>query len=252
MLRTPAPLRSRPALTRIAFVLAVCVCPVLAPAAASAQTLAHQYFLAGNLADALGGPALTADGGSLSANGYTFGANQGLTTQFTQLSPYSIVLRFSFDAVTGYRKVVDYKGLSADAGAYVLDGADNFYPRANGAPGAFTAGTLEQFVLTRNAAGIVAGYVNGVQQYSYDDSSLLDAIFTGNANLFIDDNATGQREASSGFVNYVAFYNGALSAGQVAGLTFPSPTSTVPEPATLAFVAAGVAAIGVARRRRSA
>ena len=43
------------------------------------QGLIHDYELNGSFADALGGPSLTPNGGTLNATNYTFGPNQGLT-----------------------------------------------------------------------------------------------------------------------------------------------------------------------------
>jgi hypothetical protein len=45
---------------------------------ASGATLTHNYVLSSSLSDTLGGPSLVADGGTQSATGYSFNANQGL------------------------------------------------------------------------------------------------------------------------------------------------------------------------------
>ena len=62
--------------------------------------------------------------------------------------------------------------------------------------------------------------------------------------------AGSQPEATSGFVDYLATYNQALTASEVANL--PVPT-TVPEPATMTLVATGLCCVAaIARRRRNA
>ena len=48
---------------------------------AYAASVAHIYELNGSLADSLGGPALSAAGGTLNATNYSFAANQGLSLQ---------------------------------------------------------------------------------------------------------------------------------------------------------------------------
>src|SRR5271165_6304635 len=78
---------------------------------ASAATLTHNYDLTSSLNDTLWGPPLVSDGGTLSASGYTFGANQGLSlsSALTDAGNYSILMDFSFSTLTGYRKILDFK-----------------------------------------------------------------------------------------------------------------------------------------------
>ena len=75
--------------------------------------------------------------------------------------------------------------------------------------------TYVQVVLTREANGVVTGYVNGTQQFQFTDTSGI-AIIDGNNSLrfFRDDGS----EASAGSVARIRIYNGALSATQVAAL----------------------------------
>jgi Concanavalin A-like lectin/glucanases superfamily/PEP-CTERM motif len=122
----------------------------------------------------------------------------------------------------------------------------NFYPIVSGAVN-LTAGALARVTLTRDAAGVVTGYVNGVQEITFNDTGN-QATFSDPqqlGRLFHDDNATGGNESSSGFVDYVRIYNVALSASEVGALTNP-----VPEPGTWALMAAGLLAVGAAARRK--
>ena len=61
------------------------------------SALTHDYQLNGSLADTLGGPSLVSAGGVLSANGYSFGANQGLSLSnaLGDNGNYSIEMQFS-------------------------------------------------------------------------------------------------------------------------------------------------------------
>lgn len=74
---------------------------------------------------------------------------------------YTVVILFSFDENTGYRKILDFSDRAADAGLYNLSGLLDFYPVASGPAGAIPTSTFVQVVLTRAASGQVAGYVDG-------------------------------------------------------------------------------------------
>jgi Concanavalin A-like lectin/glucanases superfamily/PEP-CTERM motif len=219
--------------------------------AAHAATPTHLYLL-NDASDQFGGPAVVGEGGTfgvnaLGATGYQFGVNQGLVlSNVLPANVYSIDFSYSFDATSGYRKLIDFKSLTNDAGLYNLSQRLNFYPVSSGAP-ILVAGALARVTLTRDVAGVVTGYINGVQEISFTDSGN-QATFSDPqqlGRLFHDDNATGGGEASSGFVDYVRIYDVALSATDVAGLTNP-----VPEPGTWALMAAGLLAVGAAARRR--
>lgn len=219
--------------------------------------LIHQYDLQNSYADALGGPALAPNGGSLAGGGgYQFDANQGLSLDGALPGPdvYSIAIDFSFARLDGYRRIVDFKDLQSDTGLYNLDQSLNFYNIITG-PQVFATDTLARLVLTRDAAGMVNGYLNGVLQISFDDSSTQLATFTGTDNRiwFFQDDVAVPGEASAGFVNFIQIYDTALSADEVRALGGPT-ASAVPEPATwLLATGAGLALVAIrARDRRRA
>ena len=218
----------------------------LASCLALAATPTHLYDLNNSLADTLGGPDLVSFGGSLTATDYQFTANQGLSLSGVLGSVYTIDTKVALDKVDGYRKLVDFKALGSDDGFYVLSGALNFYPVKTGT--ALTgASQWAQVTLTRDAAGLTSGYVNGVQQWQFDDSGSQRATFSTSskvANFFIDDLATGQREASGGKVDYIAIYDTALSAAEVGQI------SAVPEPESYAMMLAGLAGLALWAKRR--
>lgn len=203
-------------------------------------TLLHNYDLNGSLTDSLGGPALTANGGVLGASGYTFGANQGLSLSGLNLvssGAYAIEVGFSFDTLSGYRKIIDFSNLALDSGLYTLGNNLNFYPVVTGASGVFQSGQLVSLLLVRTAAGSVNASVNGVPEFGFSDTSNL--AISNTLKFFIDDFATGQFEASSGYVDYIRISDSA-------------PVSAVPLPGALPLLAAGLAGLGWAGRRRKA
>ena len=165
----------------------------------------HDYQLNGTYADANGGPPLSPDGGTLGPTGYTFAPNQGLNVSgITNGSVYSIDMVFQFTDVTGYRKILDFSDLGPDTGLYVHDGALNFYNVATGSS-TIAANQSTDIRLDRNAAGIVTGFVNGAQEIQFTDTGSIAVFDTPNQiiRFFEDDNATGQREASGGFVDSI-------------------------------------------------
>lgn len=221
---------------------------------AQAQTPSHFYDFNNSLADGAGGPALVSEGGMLSGSGYTFGPNQGLTLSgvFSPGLSYSVAIRSYFTVVSGYRKMVDFKNLSSDNGYYDINGLAQLYNAGTGPSAVYGANTLAFTVLTRDAATqLFSFYVNGALQNSFIDSANL-ADFSetaGLARFFEDDFRTRQTEAGAGFVNYIATYDRALSAAEVADLKVVDGTVT-PEPASFVLFGTGLLAIaGVARRR---
>jgi hypothetical protein len=183
----------------------------------------HAYDLNGSLADALGGPSLVVGGGFLTDQGYVFGPNQGANlNNVVAADEYSIELVFSFDALGGYQKIIDFHDLADDAGLYSSGNNLEFFPAAV-AENVLTAGTPTHLVVTRDAAtDVVAIYLNGEQVMQFVDSGDI-AVFNGLANvirLFSDDNVSGGTEVASGFLDRIRIYDRDLSAAEVAGLVF--------------------------------
>jgi hypothetical protein len=220
-------------------------------------TLIHDYEFQNSVADSLGGPSLTTLGGTVGPSSYNFGAEQGLSLSgalsAAQSATYTIDLVFKFDTLSGFRKIVDFKNLASDNGVYNLSTDMNYFNFSFGPNGAFTAGTYARVDLTRdNSTGLVVGYVNGVQQISFTDSSS-DAVFNAAnhiINFFQDDNVTGGRESSSGSVRQIRIFDTALSATEVAALgpAVPEPSSFIMMATGLTF--AGLRTLQLRRRRR--
>lgn len=207
-------------------------------------------------------PNVTFTDADVQANGlHTYYGGWGASTVsvsdvLTTGTEYTINLSFAAISRTDYtRKLVDFAGLTSDAGIYVNDGAIAF-SYAGSSTHADVLGTAavlvpEQafnFTLTRSAlTGSVTAYVNGVQQFSFLDtageavfSSALKSIY-----LLTDDN--GGYEITPGVLKGVSVYNTALNASEVAAI------SAVPEPESLALALAGLATAGfLVKRRRAA
>ncbi len=230
---------------------------VIAPIGlARAQT--HVYELNGTLADQLGGPSLVSDGGTLTATGYDFLANQGLNLSnvFTS-NVYTIALEFQLTNINGFVKLIDFHDKSSDDGFYDLNGQLNFFNDATGPTAVIPASTEVFVVLTRNASNQIAGYVNGALQFTTTDLPG-DADFSSANNIarfFEDDTDTGGREASDGSVDYIATYDTALNEDQAESLRKVPPLGVTgtPEPGSIVLTGTGLAGIvGFVRRRRRA
>jgi hypothetical protein len=141
---------------------------------------------------------------------------------------YSIVVLMLFDAVDGYRRIIDFSNQSDDTGLYVVSGLLDMYDYD--APPSEVAtiapDTYVQVVLTRSRSGRLKGYVNGVRQFSYDDAVSKLGVITADDHLtfFRDTNAA---EMSGGSVARIRLYNGPLTDSQVAHLSTVAPAQSV-------------------------
>lgn len=218
---------------------AVGAAALLAASSASAVVIAD-FQLNNSLANGVGGPVtLTNNGAALGATGITFAANQGPTLNNLGVhTEYSLEIGGAFDQVTGYRKIADFFDRASDTGFYNLGGFLNFYPVATGPTPPIVAGSPFVVKLTRDSSALVTGYVNGVSQFSFTDSSNL-AVINNTLHLFRDDFATGQGEASGGFIDFVTL-----------DTSVGVPGGAVPEPAAWALMILGFGAAGAMLRRR--
>jgi len=203
----------------------------------------HLYNLNGSLSDALGGPALVANGGTLGPTSYSFGPNQGLTMNVALGGVYTIDMVMTFNTHSGWQKIIDFSNLGSDIGMYTSGALWDFYN-----VGAYTGtppdGVAARLTLTRDSGDLLSIYVNGSMIGSFVDSGGK-ANFGGNpAKFFIDDYATGQHEAASGSVDYIATFDHALTADQVRIGALP-----VPEPSSGVMLGVGLGLLALLRRR---
>jgi hypothetical protein len=218
--------------------------------------LIHEYALRGVLTDSKNGPTLTPIGGTITANGYVFGTDQGLSFASSLLTPANYSLEFSFklNDPTGLDRLVDFQNLTSNVGLYQINGLLSFLPGAPAAgPVDILANTTVHIALTRNSAtNIVTGYVNGEQRISFVDLTLL-AVANGPSpqlQFFTDAFTTTQ----GGTLNYLRVFNGALTPQEVTALFIAGSPASIPEPSTVALLALGLAFVGfqAARFRRRA
>jgi hypothetical protein len=144
---------------------------------------------------------------------------------------YTIATLVRIDNVGGYVRLLDFKNGTSDDGLYELNGQLVMYPVASGSasPAPIVDGSYEMVVLTRDSTGTVTAYVNGVQQFTYDDSTSQYAVIDSNNTVrFFRDNDSGGAtgEDSSGAVARIEMFNSALSSTDVASLT-PTAHPTV-------------------------
>ena len=200
---------------------------------AAGPTVAHVYELNGSFADELGGPALVPARGTLDPTNYSFGPNQGLALSngLADAGSYSIETVFRFSEINGYRKIIDFKDRTVDAGLYNRTGELRFHSIQSGPSGAFAPNVVAHLVVAKDATtdGFVA-YVNGIRQIAFMDTGD-NAVFSAPNNIihfFKDDSGS---EASAGVVDRIVVYDGALTAAEAADLFAPP----VPRPLSISM-----------------
>jgi hypothetical protein len=228
---------------------------LLSGLSAQAASISHLYELNNSLADSKGGQSLVSNGGTVSASGYAFDANKGPTLS-NSVNPtnYSILMDFSLSALSGYRKIIDFKDRTTDNGLYTYNDTLRFYPDTSGVS-SFTENTLARLILTRDSStNTVAGYVNGIQRILFSDTENR-AVFSEASSImhfFRDDNNTNGSEASGGLLAKLAIYDGALNeqeASALGGVNSPIAPATVPTPVLVpGLIGLG---LGILKKRKS-
>ena len=185
----------------------------------------HVYELDGSLTDTKGGPDLVALGGTLTAGGYDFEANEGLNLSSANIDPdeYTIEIDFSFDDLSDFQKVLDFKDLVADAGLYTHNDTLRFYSPHFISGNILSVDTLHHLVLSRDGVTEeVRASIDGTEVFRFVDMTDA-AVFSATDQIirfFQDDNATGQNEAASGFVDRIRLFDAAPESNDQRGATF--------------------------------
>ncbi|MYN44674.1 PEP-CTERM sorting domain-containing protein [Pseudoduganella sp. FT93W] len=209
----------------------------------SASAANHLYTFNGTMADALGGADMVGAGGTLGSTSYSFGKNEGLSLGEQLGSVYTIDMVMSFDTHSGWQKLIDFKDRTVDTGLYTSNTQWYFYNV--GSMGNVPAdGQSARVTLTRDSSKLVSLYVNGTLAGSFVDSANIAAFEGKGAHFFMDDTTNTKPEAAAGNVDYIATFDRALTAGEVA-----AGVSPVPEPASGAMLAAGLGMLAMLRRR---
>ena len=144
------------------------------------------------------------------------------TKQLADSGPYTLIIQVRFDAVSPWVRVVNwFPSFAVDGGLYLHEGKLAFYDTMGGGVGGSTAvapGQFAELAVTRDAAKMVRGYVNGVPQFSYLDASDL-AVSphpNGNVYFFVDNTSGGATgEDSAGTVARIRYYDTVLPPEQI-------------------------------------
>ncbi|MFM8870913.1 MAG: hypothetical protein ACKOFD_04980 [Actinomycetota bacterium] len=72
---------------------------------------------------------------------------------------YTVALKFSFSAVTGWRKIIDYQNRSTDEGFYYYGGKMQFYPGRTGNE-VYPANTVLDLVIVRDNGGTTGTFAD--------------------------------------------------------------------------------------------
>lgn len=230
---------------------------ILAIPLAEAATATHDYDLTASFNDTLGSANLSSNGGSIGPSGLRFGPDQGPSlVDAIDPSTYTIFMRFSLDATTGWRRLLDFKNRTTDNGLYDYENKLQFVVTSpnefvTGSSDVFAPGSTVNLAITRDGASKqFIGYVDGVQQIAFTDSSY-GAVFDATSDhiiQFLRDDLSTAGENSSGVLRRIQIFNTVLSPAEIAALPVQVP---VPLPAGLWLFASAMTGLGlVARRKR--
>ena len=148
------------------------------------------------------------------------------TTGVVPNDTYTIVVLFELNDVSNFRRVIDFKNGASDSGLYVQNGRLRFFPTSSAGPTPIAANRYVQVVISRDASGLVKGYVDGTKQFEFGDANS-DAVISGKNTLrFFKDNTSGGTtgEESGGSVARIRLYGSALSETDVGALDRLEPT----------------------------
>ena len=211
---------------------------VLAGATAATATadLVADYRFDGDFESSVGSPSSASPSGAAttfgtesiagcSRQGLSFPEGGGVfmgTKELVGSGPYTLIVQVRFDAVSPWVRVVNwFPSFAVDGGLYLHEGKLAFYDTMGGGVGGSTAvapGQFAELAVTRDAAKMVRGYVNGVPQFSYFDASDL-AVSphpNGNVYFFVDNTSGGATgEDSAGTVARIRYYDTVLPTEQI-------------------------------------
>lgn len=212
----------------------------------SYAALIHSYDFNGNLSDSVaGGVALNTSftaGGSGAASGGTWSYSAGGGLELASQLPgvvYTIEMKLGLADIGGYRKLISFNTLNVDTGLYNLNGAlDLFNTATSPTQTDFAIGQQVVVKLTRDATGFMTGSVDGVQKFTYADTT---GLYTAVSGLwFVRDDLVQNSEQGAGRLDYIRIYDDAVGGA----------TGGVPEPASWAMMVLGFSALGYTLRRR--
>lgn len=128
---------------------------------------------------------------------------------------YTIVVKFRFDEVSNYNRVIDFSRALSDDGPYVQSGQFVFYPMAGPAGTSIDVDEWVNVVLTRSRAGRLRGYVDAQQVFDFTDTTAGKMNSLNTLRFFRDND---NREETSGAVSRIRLYDNGMTPAQVAAL----------------------------------
>jgi hypothetical protein len=208
-----------------------------------ATTPTADYQFQGNLSSSVAGaPDLTYIGASHSfPSENVFGTAQTVlnflagsgveltptTSVLTNPGIYTIVFTARIqNSANGFSKYVDFANGTLDAGLYNDAMVLTFSSPTVYSPRQLLGYDYEDIALARDAAGQVRGYVNGVFQFTVDDSATQHAVISAsNALRFFVDDSVSSTEQSDGAVARLRIWDTALSDQAIAAVEgYVTPT----------------------------
>jgi hypothetical protein len=141
------------------------------------------------------------------------------TTGEVPTDAYSIVMLFRLSEIGGYDRLIDFKNGTADSGLYLQAGFLRFHPLSGLGSKVIANNEYAQVVVTRAADGVVQGFVDGVQQWQFTDTTG-DGLISPNTLRFFLDNSSGgvTTEHSAGAVARIRLFNRPLSRTEINNL----------------------------------
>ena len=227
------------------------VAALIGASTASAATPIGDYQLQGTHASSGAGPALLDVGGSNSFQNdsvmgtsrqvLAFPLHSGVKMTPTGLGStnpaYSVVTTFRFDAVDGYRRILDPSNGTVDDGFYIQDGKARYFgPGLTGPDVVFANNVYATVAITSlPSPATTKFYVNGSLQI---DAPQTEPVVADTLRFFKDNDTPSTDEDSAGAVSCIRVYEGVLTSDEVAAIgaspTCGTPPSTPSNPSSAA------------------
>jgi len=159
----------------------------------------------------------------LGRNVWVYPEKNGFVLDVSTLLPtgeYSIAIQMRTALDQVYVKLVDGTDRQRDYGFYLSYDDLGFYPRSFGADNEYVdPDTWYLLVMTRRADGEVAGYINGVERFRFQDTEN-EAVLPASGQFYFlrDDLETGDGENSAGAVARLRLFDTALTPAEVLAL----------------------------------
>ncbi len=133
---------------------------------------------------------------------------------------FSVMLQISAAELGGYAKLIDTRSLVLDHGIYLSGDSFAYFPYYDDFHTQLLTHTFYWLTVTRAPSGEVVGYVDGVEDFRFDDSDGNSAISADQRLVFfVDDDETNGEETFAGRVTRIRLFDTVLSSPQVRHLT---------------------------------